>query len=132
MKAEVDVRALDRVLELPLEDLAVGLVVEEVAEHGGEAALCGVRGLGRVLGDLLPHAEVHVAVDEAREDVQPFRGLLGDARRRGAWGEQRIDLAALHEHILLFGLAVGKYQRAAAQYEVAHRCAYLCLSSSIE
>src|SRR5207302_5517011 len=36
VEAEVDMRARDRVLELAAEDVAVGLVVEEVAEHGGE------------------------------------------------------------------------------------------------
>jgi len=39
VEAEVDMRALDRVLELAPKHVAVRLVVEEVAEHGGEAAL---------------------------------------------------------------------------------------------
>ena len=120
VKAEVDVRARDGVLELAPEHVAIGLVVEEVAEHGGEAALRGVGGLGRVLGDLLAHAEVHVAVDQAREHVQALRRLLGDAGRGAAGREQRMDLPRLHQHVLLLGRPVRKYQRAAAQYEVAH------------
>ena len=82
VEAEVHVRARDGVLELAPEHVAVRLVVEEVAEHRGEAALRGVGGLGRVLGDLLAHAEVHMAVDEAGEHVQARCRLLGDARRR--------------------------------------------------
>jgi hypothetical protein len=97
VKAIVDVTARARILLLALVDIRVGLVVEEVAENRGDAALRGVDRLVRVLGDLLAEAEVHVRVDEPGEDVQPPGRLLGSAGRgRRARGEQRLYLAALH------------------------------------
>lgn len=76
MKAVVHVRARLGVGLLALEHVAVGLVVQEVAEHGGEAADGRVRGLGGVFGDLLAEAEVHVRLDQAGKHVQAVDAAL--------------------------------------------------------
>ena len=115
VKAVVDVAARARVLLLALVDVGVGLVVEEVAEDGGDAALGGVHRLVRVLGDLLAEAEMHVRVDEARKDVQARGRLLRRAgRHRRAGREHRRDLAALHQDVLQRGRAIRKDHGAAA------------------
>ena len=133
VKAVVDVAARARVFLLALVDVGVGLVVEEVAEDGGDAALGRVHRLVRVLGDLLAEAEMHVRVDEARKDVQARGRLLRRAgRHRRAGREHRRDLAALHQDVLQRGRAIRKDHGAAAQYEIAHCCSCLSRSSCIE
>jgi hypothetical protein len=121
VKAVVDVATRAGVLLLAPVDVGVRLVVEKVAEDGGEAALRGVHGLGRILGDLLAEAEVHVRIDEAREYVQALRALLRDPGRRACAGlEQGGDASRLDQDVAALGLAVGEHHRAAPQYEIAH------------
>jgi hypothetical protein len=115
VEAVVDMAARARVLLLALVHVGVRLVVEEVAEDGGDAALGRVHRLVRVLGDLLAEAEVHVRVDEARKDVQARCRLLRRAGRHRRTGRKhRSDLAALHQDVLRRRCAIGEDYGAAA------------------
>ena len=112
VEAEVDVAARLGVAHLAREHVVVGLVVEEVAEHGGEAALRRVDRLGGVLGDLLGKAEVQVAVDQAGEHVLPLRvdrrlRVRGRARR-----EECGETAVLHGDVETLLRPVGKHHGA--------------------
>ena len=73
VETEIDVHSRRRMGQLPLEHVRVGLVVEEIADDGREAALRRVDGLGRVLRDRFGEAEMDVTVDQAGEDVQTRR-----------------------------------------------------------
>ena len=118
MEAEVDVAPLARVTELARVHRVVGLVVEEVAEDGGEPALRRVHRLGRVLGDLLAEAEVHVAVDEAGEDVLARR--VDHLRRRGvrAGREQRGEAPVADRDVEARGRAIREHHGAVLHQQI--------------
>jgi hypothetical protein len=119
MEGVINVRTRAGVAVLALEDLGVGLVVEEIAHHGGEAADGRMARLGGVLRDLFARqAEVHMRIDEPGEDMQSLCRVLGYAARNAFAGrEQTGNAAVLHVQVERLGCPVGEHYRAAAQNE---------------
>ncbi len=95
MKAEIDMRAGLGQRQFPFEHAAIRLVVEEIAQYRGKAALRRIHGLGRVFRDRLAKSEMDMGVDQPWKNM-PSRGLGNFPRgqlhpRRHKGGDLPVD-----------------------------------------
>ena len=116
VKRIVNVGAGLGVVLFALEHIGIGLVVQKVTQHRGEATLRRVDGLSFVLGDLFAKAEMHMGIDQARKDVQALGRLHRDRGiHRGAWGQMGGDFSISHQQVCGCAVCGGIDQGAAAQ-----------------